>query len=119
MPKLTALARLLLKQQGVKNRGRAIEVSAVVETEMRPALEGDLKKLWCVCALWLEIEILLIDRALLLLFILLTLLSHSDLELVVEKHVFKVHHAVVWARCKWLQALLAERWKAGGQKERV
>ena len=38
-----------------------------------------------------------------------------------EKQEFRVHHAVVWARCKWLQVLLAERWKTGAQarKDRV
>lgn len=44
----------------------------------------------------------------------------SDLEISIDKQVFRLHHAIVWARCKWLQARLAERWASGGgKKDRV
>lgn len=34
------------------------------------------------------------------------------MEVVVEGQTFRLHRAIVWARCKWLQALLAERWQS-------
>ena len=48
-PSLASTVRSELKARGIKGR-RAIEDSAVVEREMKPALEGDLKQLWCECS---------------------------------------------------------------------
>ena len=82
---------------------------------MKPALSGDLKKLWygccchCHCCFVVIVIVVFVNESMIL------LLTHvySDIEIVVEKQVFKLHHAIVWARCKWLQVLLADRWKTG------
>lgn len=47
-------------------------------------------------------------------FFLVSLISfmYSDVEIVVDSRVFSLHRALLSARCKWLQVLLSERWKA-------
>ena len=35
----------------------------------------------------------------------------SDVQIVVEKNTFKLHRAIICSRCKWLQVLLADRWR--------
>ena len=40
---------------------------------------------------------------------------YSDVVIVVEKHDFLLHRAILWARCQWFRALLGERWQKGGE----
>lgn len=40
-------------------------------------------------------------------------MAASDVEVVVEKQPFRLHRAILVARCQWLRALLAERWQRG------
>lgn len=37
--------------------------------------------------------------------------------MVVQKQTFRLHRAIVTARCKWLSVLLGERWMHSGEAE--
>ena len=87
-------------EMGVK-APRAIESSEMVQKEMQPAL-SDLK----------DLAYVLVPEC-------PTHSKRSDVTVTVEKQTFRLHRAILCARCKWLSMLLAERWQRGDAHKAV
>lgn len=96
---LLAAVGQLQPKAGVK-APRTIESSEIVQKEMQPAL-SDLKDLAYVLMFWR------FDA------------GRSDVTITVEKQKFRLHRAILIARCKWLSVLLAERWQRGDAHKAV